>query len=703
MASKRSLYKPAPVENVGEKQARRPLSQGRLTTKPTLPDTLTVYASPSFLAQSVSSGAGDVSVTISHEPVDNLLYSPRQSLGELKKVTPALSADPAASPRSKLPTTSYIDPSCVDDMTRSPSRPQPEKVLELSDSDEDSSHRRRSPFKHVSHTSPVSVQLIDASGGRRDPNTSEVHIRTDVIESPAKVVCHSPAVVESDLRNTGYTQQSAKVPVDMPQTFSLLGDEDFTEVTHRESQREKPPLIVREKGITVTKAHQSDVSRKKVLRETNGDAGILEGLSGLPDDLLNDLLDGRDENAAGSANSTLSSIRDSIGDGREIVKKKKKSKRRVIQSRYMQSLQTTLPSKPNVSISGKNLDTTIATKSNTSQKTSKTSQKRSGGPRVHSHRTTPSDIGITPVTSHYGTKSTYTKRIIATSTPSTSVLGTGTPDVPRMVLGNESSIAPVSTIRMSKSKSKSKTAGVRAVSSLPTPDLPNVSEVALAEMTAALDMEVPDDDITQEWLDILYARYIQWVFMASKMKKVRQDQEKEASAQIYWLWNENDKLLQRKAELELEQAQLDQSNNLDRQLELQQNGLGPVVAGLEQLKQEHNTLAQAIDTTRHHVPMQGIHIPPNERDYIEQMRSALNETEQLLGEISVLTREKQPKANEMAKSMQILSNATENECLELDKLNEVLAAVKSLTTHETSLKIQQINRSDMAMDSVREL
>ena len=48
---------------------------------------------------------------------------------------------------------------------------------------------------------------------------------------------------------------------------------------------------------------------------------------------------------------------------------------------------------------------------------------------------------------------------------------------------------------------------------------------------------------------------------------------------------------------------------------LQSSGLKEVVAGLSQMQQQHNTLVAALDTTRHHIPTRGIHIPDEEDQY----------------------------------------------------------------------------------------
>ncbi|XP_006824902.1 uncharacterized protein LOC102805301 [Saccoglossus kowalevskii] len=125
MASKRSLYRPAP-ENVTSKQTRHFLAQGRLTTKPSLPDSLTVYASPHHLQRPLADEGGDASTIISHAPIDDGSLSPRQQMAAY-----------VHSPQQSMSSASYIDTPISDSLTRSPAKPKPEQLLELSDSDEE--------------------------------------------------------------------------------------------------------------------------------------------------------------------------------------------------------------------------------------------------------------------------------------------------------------------------------------------------------------------------------------------------------------------------------------------------------------------------------------------------------------------------------------------------------------------------------------
>ena len=55
-------------------------------------------------------------------------------------------------------------------------------------------------MRHVRHTHQPEVLVVDASGGKTDLDRSEVEVNVSVEISPAKVYCHSKAVVQSDIR-----------------------------------------------------------------------------------------------------------------------------------------------------------------------------------------------------------------------------------------------------------------------------------------------------------------------------------------------------------------------------------------------------------------------------------------------------------------------------------------------------------------------
>lgn len=193
--------------------------------------------------------------------------------------------------------------------------------------------------------------------------------------------------------------------------------------------------------------------------------------------------------------------------------------------------------------------------------------------------------------------------------------------------------------------------------------------------------------ITQNDLDLLYARYIQSLFLHSRQKKMRDEQEKQAMAQLFGLHEEVDQLRQKKFEMEQSFAKIKHLNQVNEQIELQRQSLGPVITNLPKLKEEYENLAHALDTTRHQIQTKGVYLPEDEDQYQRQLENALLESEQLLGEISVMIRCATPGATSMADALQTMEKTIDSECQELKRCKEMLAAFESLAIHETSLEI----------------
>ena len=64
-------------------------------------------------------------------------------------------------------------------------------------------------MRHIRHTHQPEVVVVDASGGKTDLNKSEVEVDISVETSPAKIYCHSKAVLQSDLRQDHNDQTRA--------------------------------------------------------------------------------------------------------------------------------------------------------------------------------------------------------------------------------------------------------------------------------------------------------------------------------------------------------------------------------------------------------------------------------------------------------------------------------------------------------------
>jgi len=119
---------------------------------------------------------------------------------------------------------------------------------------------------------------------------------------------------------------------------------------------------------------------------------------------------------------------------------------------------------------------------------------------------------------------------------------------------------------------------------------------------------------------------------------------------------------------------------------LQMSGLKPIGSNMLKLILEFSKLAAALDTTRHHMSVNGVFIPANH----DELFAVLDESERLLGEIDELTKQKQPKVHSFASEMEGLSKTVESEIQEQKRCGELLAAASTLSTQERSLQAQCI-------------
>ncbi|CAH1783295.1 unnamed protein product [Owenia fusiformis] len=688
MASKRSLYKPAPEQSGGNHSHRRPLAQGRLISNIS-------NNGESILSNTHDSGAmdlttystkgHDVSLTMQHSPFDNSSHnaqSPRQRLTRLISGDSAI-GDQTATPRRNSP--SVTQP-------YSPRKEDPTHSLEVSDLENELSYSQMKSRLSKSH-SPANVMVVDASRRTISPDKSEVDIVTGYEHSPVKVVCHTPGVVqstESSLRNSGSVQAASTVAVDHPPSSIILSGTDITDPSLKKPpDRFKSPMVVRESTIAgSSNVDPSSLSKSVNVAHTNDkleETTLQHRQPQQPKRIIGDgkkLSPTENQESVTGYTSHRPKIMSKTMDTSHDKKKRRKMKGTVIPSRFKQSAET-------VKIAG---TSKMTDKSSLELTTNlRASRLDSSGPkRPGSARKKPaaSEFHATPMvrgSSQVGGK---------TSTPTANVSLFPGQDVSAIVPDNLSLLPNTSQdiSHIERPASHKKVAS----KTLARTKQRDISQSRPREAIESHSQGTPKKsapkgasmEVVQQHLDVTYARYLQMLYLDSKAKKVFQEQEKEVMAQLYALWEEVEALRRKDTSLDIELTKLKHSNALDEQLEIQQSGLGPVTATIPKLRQEYGTLAQALDTTRHQIPLRGIQVPDNEEAFDEMLLSSLNESEQLLGELSVMHREKQPKVTTFANTLSALQKSVEEEDKELKRLTELLSAAKTLSTRESSLKIQ---------------
>ncbi|XP_072025855.1 uncharacterized protein [Amphiura filiformis] len=580
---------------------------------------------------------GDMSIIIPHAKFGTDGYStpPGQSLANSN-----MSMYGHQSPPAVLPTSYSLE---THQVPGSPSKPKPTDALDLSDGDD---RHTKSPLVHIRHRPSSPVLMVDAGGRQKDPDASEVEIRTDLVSSPAKVICHAPAVVESDLRNTGYTQEAAKVQVDSIPSVSLHDNLDVTAADQpptKIDQRTKPVKVVKEKQptgrVVASRYMQSTASVRRKANNNTSSFNVTRKSSSL------------DNTRKSSTQKSVNTTRKSTSQT-EMMRRPPSSVR---------------PAKKQISRKTSKSSSRVASKPSLSD-----TMQMLGGNRKPSLSETVMDAGKGPggVTS--------TPALSVSRLPSRSGLDASAiqPIHGMSVLMNED-VSMIAQLSHSGSPSSHRDAD----SAYSTQHTQHTTHKR----------SIQEPEITQDYLDRVYAVYLQWVFIDSKLRKSFQEQENDAMGQIFALWCENEKMRKRKAELELEMARIKHENHVDEQLEIQRSGLGPIAASSDVYKHQYSTMAHALDTTRHQLPLKGIHVPDDEEQYQGALISALDESEQLLQQLNLSVGTTQgSKVTSFAKAMQTLENVVENEDKELKRCQELLAATSSLTTHASSLQIQQL-------------
>ncbi|XP_052098681.1 uncharacterized protein LOC127733353 [Mytilus californianus] len=707
MASKRVMYRPAPQENVGQRRNRKPLSQGRLLSGDA------AKTKPAHLVSGVEEKS-----SIIKKP-----QSPYTSFVSEKNNT-------AVNPRK-------LAPGLIE--KHSPHRKDKADSLDLSDSEDDLPDHYKSKDTRVHKQLPSEVLLVDASRQTKDPNQSEVDIMVGFERSPVRVVCHSLEKVNSDLRSSKSksvkvdSMNTIKITKELPQinVDNLSPSEPCRSVDNFNllTQIEKDMRINRLPQPNFDDSQDSDMSEKPAADDNQSNHSESDVCS--VKDLVTSKTKGntrkkrkqraipeRKGKNKGQYQKEKVKTKGNTRKKSAPVKKKsplpsktpqtaKKKSSRIVASRYLQAadakVKTSLsvlypkPTKPDRSISKASRSMDFAPKSarKISRKTKDTSIDFS--PRtVQKPKLSSRDTGTSQskgkVTSQSGEMGISMNNNGDTShTPDNSHMTTGgqtsTPTHDGSDFPNEidaSAIHPEISVLSTGLRKSVWREGSRINHSV----LSNVS-------THLPPKKKKQAKLTQHQLDMLYARYIQSLYLSTKAQKVREEQEKQAMAQILGIYTEVEKLQKKNHEMDKELMRLKHLNEVDVQIDLQRQSLGPIVSSLPQLTKEYDTLAHALDTTRHQIPTKGVYIPDDEDQFQRDLEHALLESEQLLGELSVMIRKDLPSVTAMANALSTMEKATETQVEELVRCNEMIAATQSLTIQETSMKIQAIQAKEI--------
>lgn len=139
----------------------------------------------------------------------------------------------------------------------------------------------------------------------------------------------------------------------------------------------------------------------------------------------------------------------------------------------------------------------------------------------------------------------------------------------------------------------------------------------------------------QETMDMMESQTLLMTLLSVKMENNLALLEERAEKDLAAMCHEKEKLqrqaLELRRQLLLQQKHQELAATLDAQIEV----LSPLQPVLERFKEEYKTLGRALDTTRHELPMQAVHMEGSGQELLDDLEPALRITLQLLGDLSI--------------------------------------------------------------------
>nr|XP_021516339.1 HAUS augmin-like complex subunit 8 isoform X2 [Meriones unguiculatus] len=188
----------------------------------------------------------------------------------------------------------------------------------------------------------------------------------------------------------------------------------------------------------------------------------------------------------------------------------------------------------------------------------------------------------------------------------------------------------------------------------------------------------------QETMDIMESQTLLLTLLSVKNLALLEEKAEKDLATVY---HERERLkrqvLELRHQLLLGQKQEELSTFLDAQIEL----LSPLAAVAEHFKEQYRKLAIALDTTRHELPVQAIHMQGSGRELLDDLEPALRTTLQLLGELGISS----PDASTQVQCLlEEFKDLVAKRDLELQRLVSQLDELSSQASKEAALMNQEV-------------
>lgn len=205
----------------------------------------------------------------------------------------------------------------------------------------------------------------------------------------------------------------------------------------------------------------------------------------------------------------------------------------------------------------------------------------------------------------------------------------------------------------------------------------------------------------QETMDMMESQTLLMTLLSVKMENNLALLEEKAEKDLAVMCHEKERLqrqaLELRRQLLLRQKHQELAAALDAQIEV----LSPLPPVLERFKEEYKTLGRALDTTRHELSMQAVHMEGSGQELLDDLEPALRTTLQLLGDLSICSPDdsaqvqgastQQPGASaQLNPLLKELKGLVAEKDLELCRLVSQVVELSSQASKEAALTNQEV-------------
>ncbi|NXX12032.1 HAUS8 protein, partial [Podargus strigoides] len=188
-------------------------------------------------------------------------------------------------------------------------------------------------------------------------------------------------------------------------------------------------------------------------------------------------------------------------------------------------------------------------------------------------------------------------------------------------------------------------------------------------------------------------------YLRVKAGKNLAELEKKAERNLLLLCEEKERQQEQLYKLKREVLLQEREQKLEEALDKQMEVLSPLVPICERFKEQYKSFADALDATRHELPIKNIHIEGDVLTYLDEVRKQLTITQELLKEVMPGYSEESEKSVSLLKELKEVSQKMDKE---LQRSFTEVQNLSSEVSKEVSLHNQSICEENHGLDVVKQ-